>query len=74
MDKFTAVVPCYDGVEKHSFGRKLSYQLFYGVQYIPMKDKLIYNLSSNSQRGIITDFSIDGDSLKDIVKLSYSFR
>ena len=57
MDQFTAIVPCYDGIEKHSIGRKLSYQLFYRTQYPPMREKLIYNLSANEIPAIITDFS-----------------
>ena len=57
MDKFTAIVPCYDNIEKHSTGKKISYQIFYSVQYIPMKDKLIYNIASQNKNGIITDFS-----------------
>lgn len=57
MDQFTAIVPCYDGIEKHSIGRKLSYQLFYRTQYPPMREKLIYNLSASETLSIITDFS-----------------
>ena len=56
MDRFTAVVPCYDGVERHNIGRKISYQFFYGTQYLTMKDKLVCNLLSNSDLGIVTDF------------------
>ncbi|MBI3623011.1 hypothetical protein HY212_02940 [Candidatus Pacearchaeota archaeon] len=58
MDKFTAVVPCYDGVEKHNLATRLSYALFYGTQYLPMKTKVFYNLSSHSVERMVTDINI----------------
>lgn len=57
IDKFTALVPCYDGVNRHNLLKKLSYQVFYGTQYLPMKDKLFYNLHGNNPENIINDFT-----------------